>query len=95
MAAQSGFEPLNAGVKVLCLASWLLGYINLLPFSFSPQKASFHQAVTRRIVDRHRYGCPQTPMGIWRIAEVPTPIRLLTVPTVFKTVLQAVAVNNP
>ena len=32
---------------------------------------------------------------LWRIAEVPTPIRLLAVPTVFKTVLRAVAVNNP
>ena len=31
----------------------------------------------------------------WRIAEVPTPNRLLADPTVFKTVLQAVAVNNP
>ena len=28
MAAQIGFEPMNAGVKVLCLAAWLLGYID-------------------------------------------------------------------
>ena len=38
--------------------------IGLSPFSFSPQTASFHQAVTRRIADRHRYGYPQIPKGI-------------------------------
>ena len=37
----------------------------ILPFSLGPQTASFHQVVTRRIVDRHRYGYPQIPAGIW------------------------------
>ena len=27
LAARSGFEPLNAGVKVLCLTAWRPGYI--------------------------------------------------------------------
>ena len=38
-----------------------------------------------------REGCALTP----RQAEVPTPIRLLAVPTVFKTVLTAGRVNLP
>ena len=32
---------------------------------------------------------------LWRRAEVPTPMRLITAPTVFKTELRAVAVNPP
>ena len=38
--------------------------VNFTPFSFTPQSASFHQVVLRRIADRHRCGYPQIPTGI-------------------------------
>ena len=47
------------------IATWVLLQTKSLPFSLGPQTASFHQTVTLLIVDRRRYGCPRTPMGIW------------------------------
>ena len=57
-------SPTSYQLLLLRHCYWLLRE-KISPFSFGPQTASFHQVVTRRIVDRHRYGYPQIPAGIW------------------------------
>ena len=59
-----GIEPTGHCVSTYSTTQNHYIKIGLSPFSFTPQSASFHQAVLQRIADRHRYGYPQIPKGI-------------------------------
>lgn len=68
-----------------------------LCFSIFMRNLSHSRIALRGALSNYLLAMPRAPLltGKWRRAEVSIPIRVLAVPTVFKTVLRAVAINPP